>query len=89
MYFNLLTEIYLQPTKIENFNRLPAKELNFDRQPTSGPPIQTLFSCNQNTRTWLGIKEAKFFQKVLKPLGSYTQVFAASRKVAWIIIMVL
>ena len=42
MYFNLLTEIYLQPTKIENFNRLPAKELNFDRQPTSGPPIQTL-----------------------------------------------
>ena len=28
MHFYLLTEIYSQPTKIENFNR----------QPTSGPP---------------------------------------------------
>ena len=27
--------MYRQPTKIENFNRLPAKWLNFNRQPTS------------------------------------------------------
>ena len=38
MYFLLLTEIYQQPTKIENFNWLPTKWLNFNRQLTSGSP---------------------------------------------------
>ena len=34
MHFHLLTEIYRQPTKIENFNR----------QPTSGPPINSVLA---------------------------------------------
>ena len=33
-HFHLLTEIYRQPTKIENFNR----------QPTSGPPINSVLA---------------------------------------------
>ena len=40
--FYSLTEVFRQPAKIENFNRLLTKLLNFNRQPTSGPPIQTL-----------------------------------------------
>ena len=34
--FYFLTAI--ENRKIENFNRLPTKLLNFNRQPTSGPP---------------------------------------------------
>ena len=36
--FYLFTEIFRRQTKIETFNRLRTKLLNFNRQLTSGPP---------------------------------------------------
>ena len=46
LHFYILTEIYRQPSKIENFNRLPTKKLNFNWQPTSGSPYSDpLLKC--------------------------------------------
>ena len=47
----LLTEIYRQPTYIENVNQLPTKWLNFNRQPRGGPPPSHTFlkTCQQRT----------------------------------------
>ena len=64
---------------IENFNRVPKKLLNFNRQPTSGPPIQTLFSGTLSLSSILGSLDSKYLDKLNSYLGPVLQSPGSSR----------